>query len=80
MADLSLLRTLLSICQKSQRAKFLESDGLFCFSSICKSGSFKNLFAIIICLSELYFAFRRFILLVQRKKVISMNYGSSTSS
>ena len=27
----------------------------------------------------LYFRFRRFILLVQTKKVISMNYGSSTS-
>ena len=34
----------------------------------------------IISLSELYFRFRRFILLVQTKKVISMNYGSSTSS
>ena len=31
-------------------------------------------------LSELYFRFRRFVLLVQTKKVISMNYGSSTSS
>ena len=29
--------------------------------------------------SELYFRFRRFILLVQMKKVISKNYGSSTS-
>ena len=28
---------------------------------------------------EFYFRFERFILLVQRKKVISMNYGSSTS-
>ena len=31
-------------------------------------------------LSELYFRFRRFIQLVQRKKVVSMNYGSSRSS
>ena len=30
--------------------------------------------------SELYFRFTRFIRLVQTKKVISMNYGSSTSS
>ena len=30
-------------------------------------------------LSELYFRFRRFIRLVQTKKVISMNYGSSRS-
>ena len=29
--------------------------------------------------SELYFRFRRFILLVQTKKVISIKYGSSTS-
>ena len=31
-------------------------------------------------MSELYFRFRRFILLVQTKKVVSMNYSSSTSS
>ena len=31
-------------------------------------------------LSELYFRIRRFILLEQTKKVVSMNYGSSTSS
>ena len=55
-------------------------DGLFCFISICKFGSFKNPFATITSLSELYFRIRRFILLVQTKKVISMNYGSSTSS
>ena len=62
------------------RAKFLGNNGLFCFTSICKFGSFKNPFATITNLSELYFRFRRFILLVQTKKVISMNYGSSTSS
>ena len=43
-------------------------------------GSFKNPFATITSLSELYFRFRRFILLVQIKKMISMNYGCSTSS
>ena len=31
-------------------------------------------------MSELYFRFRRFILWVQTKKLISINYGSSTSS
>ena len=67
IADLPLLRTLLAICQKS-RAKFLGSDGLFCFSSTCQFGSFKNPFAMITSLSELYFRFRRFILLVQTKK------------
>ena len=65
---------------KVPRAKFLGSDGLFCFISICKFRSFKNPFATITSLSELDFRFRRFILLVQTKKVISMNYGSCTSS
>ena len=51
-----------------------------CFISICKFGSFKNPFTTITNLSELYFRIRRFILLVQTKQVISMNYGSSTSS
>ena len=40
----------------------------FCFSSICKSGSYKNTFAMITTLSKLYFRFRRFILLVRKKK------------
>ena len=80
IADLPLLRTLLTIFQKVLRTKFLGSCGLFCFISICKFDSFKNPFATIASLSELYFRFRRFILLVQTKKVISMNYGSSTSS
>ena len=65
---------------KVTRAKFLGSNGPFCFISICKFGSFKNCFARITNLSELYFIIRRFILLVQMKKVISMHYGSSTSS
>ena len=65
---------------KVSRAKFLGTDGLFCFTSICKFGSFKNPFAMITSLSELYLRIRRFFSLVQTKKVISMNYGSSTSS
>ena len=52
----------------------------FCFISIWKFGTFKNPFPTITSLSELYFRFRRLILLVQTKKVVSMNYGSSTSS
>ena len=65
---------------KVPRAKFLGSNGLFCFISICKLGSFKNPFATITSLSELYLRIRRFFSLVQTKKVISMNYGSSTSN
>ena len=52
IADLPFLRT-------------LGSDGLFCFSSICKFGSFKNPFAMITCLPELYFTFRKLILLTK---------------
>ena len=44
MADLPLLRTLLAICQVL-RAKFLGSNKLFCFISICRFGSFKYPFA-----------------------------------
>ena len=65
---------------KVTRAKFLGSDGIFCFINICNFGSFKDTFTTITILSELYFRFRRFIFLVQTKKVISMNYGSSRSS
>ena len=49
IADLPFLRTLLAIRQK------LREPGLFCFSSICKFGNFKNPFSRIISLSELYF-------------------------
>ena len=79
IADLPLLRTLLAIHQKSREPSFREVTDS-CFISICKFGSFKNPFATIASLSELYFRIRRFILLVQTKKVISMNYDSSTSS
>ena len=46
----------------------------------CKFGSFKKPFATIASLSELLFTFRSFILLVQMKIGISMNYGSGTTS
>ena len=62
------------------RAKYLGSNGVFCFISICKFGNFKNPLAMIIRLSEHYLRIRRFFSLVQTKKVISMTYGSSTSS
>ena len=44
---------------------------------MCKLDSFKNPFATIASLSKFYFKFRRFILLLQRKKVITINYDSS---
>ena len=80
IADLLLLRTIISNLPKVPRATFLGSDGLFCFISICKFDSFKNPFAMITSMPELYFRIRRFILLVQTKKNISMNYGSSRNS
>ena len=62
IADLPLLRTLLAIHQKLP-AKLLGSNRLFCFIGICKFGSFKNSFATIASLSELYFRIKRLILL-----------------
>ena len=62
------------------RAKFPSSSGLFCFISICKFVSFNNPFATIISLFGLYYRIRRFTLLIQTKKMISMNYGRSTGS
>ena len=56
-------------------AKFLESDGLFCFSIICKFGSFSNPFATITSLSELYFRFRRFILWTIAASQAAENHG-----
>ena len=40
----------------------------------------RNLLQQVLSLSEFYFRFGRFILLVQTKRVISINYGRSTSS
>ena len=70
----------ISYLSKVMRAKFLGSNRLFCFNSIFKFGSFKNPFATISSLSELYFWIRRLILFMQTKKMISVNYGSSTST
>ena len=53
-----LLRNLLAIRQNSRGP----SDGLLCFSTICKFGSFKHPFASIASLPKLYFWIRRFVL------------------
>ena len=73
------VKNTISNLPEAMRAKFLGSNGLFCFTSISKFGSFKNPFATITSLSELYFRFRRCILLVQTKIMIFVNYGSSTN-
>ena len=77
LADLPLFRTLLAICQKSLEPCF--SEMMDSFVLVCKFGNLNNPFATITSLSKFYFRLRRFILLVQTKKVISMSYGSSTS-
>ena len=68
----------LAICQKTGEPGFWEVVDT-CFISICDFSSF-NSFVTITSLSKLYCRFRRFILLVQRKKVISMSCNSWTSS
>ena len=47
---------------------------------VLKFGNFKNSFATITSLSEFYFRFRRFILLLQMKKVISMNMAATQAA
>ena len=77
-ADLPLLKTLLAIRHKSPESQVSGKGYTLLFYS--KFGSSKNLFAMITSLPELYFRFRGFTLLVQTKRVISMNYDSSRSS
>ena len=75
ITDLSLLRTLLAIRQKSRHPSVLEVMDpfvLLLYASLAASR--------ITSLSELYFRLKRFILLVSTKKVISLNYESRKSS
>ena len=76
---LAFIEKTISKSPKVPRTKFIGSDEIFCFISICKFGCFKNSSETITSLSELYFRFRIFFLFVQTKKVTSMKYGSSTS-
>ena len=76
IANLPLSRTPLVIRQKPRVPSFWE---VMDSSSIYKFCSFKNPFAMITSLPELYFRFRRFILLGQTIKMISISYSSSTS-
>ena len=81
VADLPLLRILLAIRQSSREPSFwevMDSFVLLAYASLTASRTLLQ--RLLACLAELYFRFRRFIFLVQTKKVISMSYGSSTSS
>ena len=60
-------------------SNFLGRDRFFGFIIISKLSSFKKPFEKITSLSEFHLICR-FILLVQMKEVVSMSYGSSTSS
>ena len=62
------LENTISNSPKVPWVKFLRSNGLFCFISMCKFGSFKNPFAMITSLSELYFRIRRFIFWYKQNK------------
>ena len=79
IADLPLLRTLLAICQKSQEASFCEvmhSFVLVAYASL--SASRTLLQQLLVCLN--FILDSEDLLLVEMKKMISVNYGSSTSS
>ena len=79
IADLPLLRTLLTIHQKSQEPGFWEVIHSFVLLAHASLAALRTLL-MITSLPEFYLRFRTFILLVQTKKAISMNYGSSTRS
>ena len=79
IADLPLLRTLLAICQKSQEPSFwevMDSFVLLPYASLAASRTLLQ--RLLACLNSTLKS--RFFALVQTKKVISMNYGSRTSS
>ena len=73
IADLTLLRTLLAIRQKSREPRFWEVIDSFVLLGHASLAASRNFL-------QLSFRIRRFVLLVQTKKVISMNYDSITSS
>ena len=79
IADLPLLRTLLANCQKSQEPSFWEVMDSFVLLAYASLAASRTLLQQL--LAYLNFTLEsRFFSLVQTKKVISMNYGSSTSS
>ena len=60
------------------RAKFLGSNGIFCFNENLAAS--RTLLQRLLPVWTFHLGIRRFFFLVQMKKVISMNDGSSTSS
>ena len=79
IADLPLLRILSAIHLKYQEPSFWEVMDS-CFSSIYHFSSFKSPFATITSLPELYFRFRTFILLIQKKKWFLWNMAAAQAA
>ena len=79
IADLPLLRPLLAIRQIFIEPSFWEVMDSFVLLTYASLAASITLLLPLIA-SELYFRVRRFILLEQTKKEISMSYGNSTSS
>ena len=79
--DLTLLRTRLAVCQKSWESSFWEMISSFFIniSKFVKFGSFKNPFPTIIACLDLNLTSGN-LLCWYNQKMISMSYGSSTSS
>ena len=73
IAGLPLLRTLLAVRQTSPEPRFWEVMEYFVLLAYASLAASRNL-------SKLYFRSKKFIFLVQTKKVISMNHGRNTSS
>ena len=79
IADLTLLRALLAFCQKSREQRFWEvmySFILLAYASLAASKALLQ--RLLACLN--FTLDSEDLLLVQTKKMISMNYDSSTSS
>ena len=80
ISDLLLLRTLLAICWKSQEPSFWEVVDFFVLLVYASWAVSRNFLQQLQVFLNFYFRVRRFILLTQMEKVISMIYGSSTIS
>ena len=73
------METLLAVGHESQK-KFLGGDRIPCFITKRTFNRLNYPFAKIVNLSELDLRHSRYICLLQRKEVISMNNGSNTHS
>ena len=79
IADLPLLRTLLAIRQKSREPSFWEVMDSFVLVAYASLAASRTLLQRLLACLNFILDSEDLILLVQTKKVISMDYGSSTS-